>query len=108
MNRTGQRTTNGVQLLRTLLIVLGLMIYAYNVSFGQSVTYKDANGITHTIEQTQEQRDTLTGRIFLTGKLAYEVFKGKRGGMYYWRKSRKTGKLYKVYVKEEETIVGTL
>lgn len=52
--------------------------------------------------------ETETGYFFQTapdstGKVRYyPIYKGKKGGMYYYRTSKKTGDRYKVYLTEEQ------
>ena len=52
--------------------------------------------------------ETETGYFFQTapdstGKVRYyPIYRGKKGGMYYWRTSKKTGDRYKVYLTEEQ------
>jgi hypothetical protein len=52
--------------------------------------------------------ETETGYFFQTapdstGKVRYyPIYKGAKGGMYYYRTSKKTGERYKVYLTEEQ------
>ena len=64
-------------------------------SFGQS--YKVQGDKVVKIETTKDTTKK-ADKVFsvVDGKTFY---KGPKGGIYYWKKSKKTGKNYKVYVK---------
>jgi hypothetical protein len=42
--------------------------------------------------------DSITGRIYTSNGTVYPVYKGKRGGIYIWKTSKK-GNKYKKYLK---------
>lgn len=48
-----------------------------------------------------ETRDTIIGDIMISETL-YKVHKGSRGGLYIWRKSGKTGQMYKGYLTDKQ------
>lgn len=80
----------------TLLMLLAATLGAV----AQEVTTDKDGNFVQVVTQKSET-DSITGRTFTDGKgQKYEVFKGKRGGLYYWRKS-KSGNFYKAYLKTD-------
>jgi hypothetical protein len=90
-----------------MLILLNIWFLGILAANGQTKATVDKDGNLKAIETQVAKHDSITGKVLLKKDVAYEVFKGKRGGLYYWRKSR-NGNWYKAYIKVEETVTGTL
>tara|TARA_R110002096_G_scaffold416665_2_gene619949 strand:- start:121 stop:432 length:312 start_codon:yes stop_codon:yes gene_type:complete len=80
------------KLFLTSVLCLGLA-HAHSQTIVQTSTgdYIDINIV-------PAYNDSITGRIYTSNKLVYPVYKGKRGGIYIWKTSKK-GNKYKKYLK---------
>jgi len=84
---------NRTKLFIACLIIGYSSLFTLN-SFGQS--YKVEGNKVIKIEKTDTTKKADKVFSVVDGKTFY---KGSKGGVYYWKKSKKTGKDYKCYVK---------
>jgi len=84
--------------MKRLILILGLCGAFVTGATAQEITIdKDGNFVQ--AATVKAAHDSIIGKTFTNGKgQTFEVFKGKRGGYYYWRKSR-NGNWYKAYLK---------
>lgn len=95
--------TNKLRILFTLIIVCGLI---YSVS-AQSVSYElKGKEIVRVKKAKQKAKPIKTDIVFKTKDSIYPVYKSVRGSFFVLRKSRKSGKIYKQYLKllDKETL----
>lgn len=80
------------------LIIIALMFTAV-ISNAQKVTttYAIENG--KVVEKVNVSAAKAPDPVVYTSKDGIKFYKGAKGGIYYWKASAKTGKLYKHYVK---------
>jgi hypothetical protein len=84
--------------MKTLLLIILVCLFT-SVSAQQKVK-TDAKGNYIVATQTVKGSDQKTGKTFTDSKgKVYQVFTSSRGNLYYLKVSAKTGKEYKVYIK---------
>lgn len=83
------------------VLIIGLIAFGLGVNAQNAVQDKDGNYVALTTEQTAFT-DTVTGKTYTDAKgVVYDVYQGRKGGVYYWKISSKTGKPYKRYINTE-------
>lgn len=90
----------------TFLALFGLMLTLSAPC--QSIVTDTTQTAVKTALLKPDTTETETGYFFQTapdstGKVRYyPIYRGAKGGMYYYRTSKKTGERYKVYLTEEQ------
>lgn len=80
-------------------LFFGLCLFACVQTYGQ--TYKvGKNGA---IETTKKETGIQLSDSVYTVKDSIVFYKGKKGGIYYLKTSKKTGNPYRVYIKDERS-----
>lgn len=98
---TQNPTSNQGKLIRAILTVLFAIALGVTAATAQNTVRMDENGNFVQVTTQETTRDTITGKTFTNSKgIIFEVFKGAKGGLYYWKKS-KNGNWYKVYLKKD-------
>ena len=78
-----------------IIYFVALSLFAVTV---EAQTYKlDAKGNITKVDTTKKVKQSDKVYKVQDGTTFY---KGAKGGIYYWKKSKKTGKLYKAYLKD--------
>ena len=80
-------------------ILLFTLLLVSNISFSQVIQTESGNYIDANI--TPAHTDSITGNIYTSKGIVYPVYKGKKGGLYIWRTSKK-GTKYKKYLSVAE------
>jgi|14BtaG_2_1085337.scaffolds.fasta_scaffold133490_2 hypothetical protein len=94
--------------MKQILLILIIAVVSQYTTQAQTVVKTTESGDYINIKPELSEHDSLTGKVYITTDVAYDVYIGKRGGLYYWRKSKTTGKFYKSYLKLQQTVTGTL
>lgn len=83
------------------IIVALLIMFAASVSAQQKVVRDSTGNYTLVKDSAKTKASENTGKFFVdaAGK-KYPILKGSKGGLYYMRVSKNTGKEYKCYIKE--------
>ena len=80
--------------MKKLILILTVLL-ASNVSFSQVMQTESGDYID--VNTVPAYNDSITGNIYTSKGIVYPVYKGKRGGLYIWRTSKK-GTKYKKYL----------
>lgn len=80
--------------MKTTLMIIAFVIAGLTVNAQSYKVQGDKVVKIETTKDTTKKADKVFSVV--DGKTFY---KGSKGGVYYWKKSKKTGKDYKVYVK---------
>jgi len=103
------KTSKQAHLIKFVLTALCAIFLGLTQATAQNTVRMDEKGNFIEVKAEPARHDSITGKTYTNSKgKMFEVFKGKRGGMYYWKQSKKSGNWYKVYIKVEETVTGTL
>ena len=81
------------------VILLLTVLFASNVSFSQVMQTESGDYID--VNTVPAYNDSITGNIYTSKGVVYPVYKGKRGGIYIWKTSKK-GNKYKHYLSVTE------
>jgi hypothetical protein len=80
-------------------ILLFTLLLASNISFSQVMQTESGDYID--VNTVPAYNDSITGNIYTSKGTVYPVYKGKRGGLYIWKTSKK-GTKYKKYLSVAE------
>ena len=87
------------KLLSIIFLIIVALLLSADIARGQTVK-QDSKGNYYSAPAKEKKQDTKTGAIYTDSKgLKYDVYKGAKGGLYYWKTSAK-GTRYKVYLKK--------
>ena len=90
------------QAIRALLTLLIALLIATLSTQGQNVVRDKEGNFQEIAPERTAKHDSTTVYTYTDSKgIVWPVFKGKRGGMYIGRRSKKTGNHYRKYLKTE-------
>ena len=93
-----QKTWKRVPIYTTLIILILALLFCGLSATAQQVYTKQGNELILNKKPAKKTADTKTGQFVIYKGKKYDVYKGKRGGLYYWRTTKKNTK-YKKYLK---------
>ena len=81
-------------------LIIILLILCASTANAQTKVKKEADGNYTTITQSKEVSYKPTGSFITVKDNKYPVYESSKGKLFYFRTSKKSGKQYKVYIKE--------